>query len=328
MQRPAHEVPELFVEPELLRQPFHERPAAAGDELNADRLAVTPLQELLLDALHEVFGVVVLDRKIHVARNAERKILFDSAAGEQRAEVVHDQLFEQHEAAAGLVVRHLDEARQELRNLDEGVYEFAAPGRTHADGNLDRSRIQDRERMGRIDRERRQDRQHLPAEIARQLRAHGCGDIGRPDQLHAAAPELRQDFIHQAVVLPLEQPVKFLPHPRELFGGAVPGRVRQILPHLDQLPQPGDPHHEKLVEVAAEDRDELQPFEHRVCCASGLVQHPRVEINPRKFAADEEPAVRGITVFLLYLLHDISGVSSIFKSKPNTSLNIPPFSSR
>ncbi len=73
---------------------------------------------------------------------------------------------------------------------------------------------------------------------------------------------------------------------RELFlGGPAVGRAGDLA-GLDLLAQAGHAHLEELVEVAREDGQELDPFEQRVALVARLVQHPRVEFEPRQLAVD------------------------------------------
>ena len=57
------------------------------------------------------------------------------------------------------------------------------------------------------------------------------------------------------------------------------------------LLEPGDPHLEELVEVLAEDREELGPLEQRERGVLGEREHPRVEVEPRELAVQVAGAV-------------------------------------
>ena len=52
--------------------------------------------------------------------------------------------------------------------------------------------------------------------------------------------------------------------------------------------EPGHPHLVELVEVAAEDAEELEPLEERSAGVERLVQHPAVELQPGELAVDVE----------------------------------------
>ena len=51
--------------------------------------------------------------------------------------------------------------------------------------------------------------------------------------------------------------------------------------------EPGDAHHEELVEVLAEDGEELGPLEQRHLGILGQREDPRVEVEPRQLAVQE-----------------------------------------
>jgi len=50
--------------------------------------------------------------------------------------------------------------------------------------------------------------------------------------------------------------------------------------------QAGDADHHELVEIAARNRQEAQPFEQRVGGVACLGQHPLVELEPRKLTVE------------------------------------------
>ena len=78
------------------------------------------------------------------------------------------------------------------------------------------------------------------------------------------------------------------PHQRELLLGRQPvGRdVLAVRPHL--LLQDRDANHEELVEVGADDGEELDALEQRVAAIARLVEHPLVERQPAELAVDVE----------------------------------------
>ena len=182
--------------------------------------------------------------------------------------------------------------------------------------------------MRLIHRQRRQHRQHLRGEVAGQFGPLRGGEVGGTAEPHPVPFQPRQDFVVQTGVLPFHQPFDFAAGGGQLVSGTVARRIRQILLHFDQLAQPGDPNHEKFVEVAAEDRDDFQPLQQRIRRAERFVQHPRVEIQPAQLPADEQFTVGSFVLFVLFRTHNDNGASSIFTSNPNTCVNNPPFISR
>ena len=66
----------------------------------------------------------------------------------------------------------------------------------------------------------------------------------------------------------------------ELFlGGPAVGRPRDAA-GLELLAQAGDPDLEELVEIAREDRQELDPLQERIPRVARLVEDPRIELEP------------------------------------------------
>ena len=63
----------------------------------------------------------------------------------------------------------------------------------------------------------------------------------------------------------------------------------------DLLLEAGDAHLEELVQVAGEDGQEPGPLEQRVALVLRLVEHPRVELQPRQLAVDVRQAARHAT---------------------------------
>ena len=60
---------------------------------------------------------------------------------------------------------------------------------------------------------------------------------------------------------------------------------------VDSALQRGHAHHEELVQVRAEDREELHPLQQRHARILGLLEHAPVELEPRQLAVDERARV-------------------------------------
>ena len=76
----------------------------------------------------------------------------------------------------------------------------------------------------------------------------------------------------------------------------MPSGVRSLEAGRDLLLEAGDPHLEELVEVAAEDAEELEPLEQRRPGVERLVQHAAVELEPGELAIDVERRVPEVEV--------------------------------
>ncbi len=66
-----------------------------------------------------------------------------------------------------------------------------------------------------------------------------------------------------------------------------PGRRPHRDPGGDPALEPGHAHHEELVEVAGEDREEPRTLEQRLGVVLGELEHPLVELQPARLAVEE-----------------------------------------
>ena len=113
VERRREAVDLLLGDVELLHEQAERHVVHVVADLEPDRRAEAAAQQLLLERLDEVLGLVLLDLDVLVARDAELVVLEDLHAGEQVVEVVGDEVLEGDEAqAAALVIRELHEARR------------------------------------------------------------------------------------------------------------------------------------------------------------------------------------------------------------------------
>ncbi len=102
-----------FAHEETEREVIH----VVGD-LETDGRAETTPQQLALEGLDEVLGLVFFDLDVFIARDAELVVLENLHSRKKLHEVVADEVFEcQEPHAAAAVVGQLHEARQHLRHL-------------------------------------------------------------------------------------------------------------------------------------------------------------------------------------------------------------------
>jgi len=73
----------------------------------------------------------------------------------------------------------------------------------------------------------------------------------------------------------------------ELLPGSHPGRVASAYPGGSLLHQASDAHHVELVEVGADDGEELEPFEERHRAGQPFAENAVVELQPAELAVDE-----------------------------------------
>jgi hypothetical protein len=75
-----------------------------------------------------------------------------------------------------------------------------------------------------------------------------------------------------------------LPHGRQLLADREAVDRHRLQPRAPLLEQRRDPHHEELVEVGADDGEELDPFEKGVIPVESLIEDPLVERQPAELA--------------------------------------------
>jgi len=143
-----------------------------------------------------------------------------------------------------------------------------------------------REGMSGVDRERRHHREERPVEV----RLHDLGLLGgdllRADDPDTLRDQTRLDVLEEAPVLLLDERVHTLRHRRQRLGRGQPVGAGALVPLPDALLQVRHPDHEELVEIRAEDGQELDALEERHGHVLSLFQHPAVELEPRQLAVD------------------------------------------
>ena len=251
-------------------------------DLEPDRLAEAAAPDLLLDREQEVVGLVLLDRDVGVAGDAEQVGLEDLHAPEQLVEVRLDDLVEQHEPAGV----DLHQARQERRDLDPREPLLPGVGVAEPDGDRQGEGADVRERVPGVHRERRQHRVDLVVEAL----AQGVvvvGDVVVVEDRDPLGGELPMEVREDRALLGDE-----LHHPRpdrvELVGGrpAVGGqrlRAAQLL-----APQARDPrtwkNSSRLLTKKNSDRTRSRSG---LRSSPRLVEHARVELEPRELAVED-----------------------------------------
>ena len=188
------------------------------------------------------------------------------------------QILEEHEALSRSG-GYGDESRQYLGHFDKGVRDFFVSLRER-DGDLDRAGVEQRKILRPARRQRGQDRQDLEGKIFFQPALRRVVQFGDAPDEDAVLLQRRQKVVEQDLALAAHHRDDLAPGFYELAGGAVAGGVDGVVAAPGELTQSGDAHHEELVEVAAGDRDELQPFQQRIFTSLRLVEHSRIEIQP------------------------------------------------
>ncbi len=244
----------------------HSRVAAAAAKLGLDRG-------------EEVFGFAVDVVEITVSRHAEGMVGDHLHAREQGLQVKGDDVLERDVA---LTFDQRDEAREDGRHLDSREMLLLALWVADQDRQVQREMRDVRERMAGIDGQRRQHRKDLLPENRVQVAQLALGDLVGADHSDPGLGEGRRDLAIEQGDLALDERLDPSPNCFQLVERRHAVRRGDGDRGQNLLFEPGHPNLEEVVQVLAEDGQELDPLEHREVGVLGHGEHPFVEIEPGK----------------------------------------------
>src|SRR5882672_569047 len=249
------------------------------------------LPQALFDHLEQVLGVLLLDREVGVAGDAEHGVAHHAEPAEQLAQVARDDVLQQDKPHPPLAVgRHDHHAVEHGGDLDDGEVAPRLPPVPALDdqGDVEALVVDVWKRVSRVDGERCEDGGDAGAEQGVHVPPLGVGQVVEPHALHAACSEAGKDLVVEDAVLLRHELVGATVDRCQLLGrGHTVGPVvLRLHPGVHLLLQPRHPDLEELVQVGAEDRQELEPFEPRVRGVGRLLEHPCVELQPRQLAVE------------------------------------------
>ncbi len=280
VERPRQAVDLLLGDVEFVHQELECEVVHVVGDLEADGRSEAPAHELGLERLDEVLGLVLLDHEILVAREAERVMIEHLHPREQVAEVVGDEVLERQIPHPVVVARDLNEPREHGRHLQPRELLTAGSGVADADRQVQRQPGDVREGVRRVDRERHEHGEDLGLEVGVELRPVVVVERIVGEHLDAVAGHRG---LHQI------GPRRGMTHLKGVrLGGDVGehlvGRAPDVGGHRqsrdDAALEAGDAHHEELVEVTGEDREEVRPLQERCQLVLGKLQHALVEGEP------------------------------------------------
>jgi hypothetical protein len=144
----------------------------------------------------------------------------------------------------------------------------------------------EREGVRRIDRQRGEQRKDVVEEVILDPAPLALGDVAPVDQHDAdsgkSVPQVAPDRL--LVDRKLRHP---LVDQHELLGRRQPVGAALGDAFADLRPDTGDADHEELIKVIGGNRQEPDPFQHRVAGINRLFEHPAIEMQPGQLTIDE-----------------------------------------
>ncbi len=265
-----------------------EQLADLGDHVAVDLEAHGPPEaapaQLELDGHEEVVGLLLLEREVGVAGDAEGEVVLDLHALEEAVEVGRDDLLERHEP---LAVGEHHEPRQRGRHLHPGEAPLLGEPVAHGDREVERQVGDVGEGVAGVDGQRREHREDAVLELLDQHLAVVLVEVVPARQHHAVVGQAGHDLAEEHLLEAGRQLGDPVADREQLLGrrATVGGGAGE--PRRDLVLEAGDADLEELVEVLAEDGAELGPLEQRHRRVGRERQDPLVEVEPRELAVEE-----------------------------------------
>src|SRR5713226_7349380 len=139
----------------------------------------------------------------------------------------------------------------------------------------------------RMDGERGEDGEEHAAEVVLEEALLLLARLLGPEQEDPFGGEERLDLLQEAPVLLVHQLVHAGGHRGERLRGGHAIGPRRLVARGDAALEGGHPDHEELVQVRAEDGEELHALEQRHARVLRLLEHAPVEFEPRELPVDE-----------------------------------------
>jgi hypothetical protein len=279
--------------PRLQPERLHQRVAQLGVhprlQLQPDDVSEAALAQLGLHGDQEILRVLG-DGEVRVPGDAEQAVVEHLHAGEQRAQVVGDDLLQRDEGRAAL---ERDEARQHLLgHLHPGHRLLLGHGIPEQHHQAEREVGDVREVSAQPDGQRGEHGEDLLPEALIHLRARLRIQVLHGEDAQALLGERRAQLPLEAVAVApaLLEDARVQLVERVARGGAIRDEPGHAVAHL--LVQPRHADHEELIEVARVDGTELQALHQRYRGVLGQLEHPVVEGEPRLLPVEEQVAVR------------------------------------
>ena len=203
--------------------------------------------------------------------------------GEQLVEVRGDHLLQGHEA---LAIGHDHEPRQQVGHLHPCEPPLAGDRVAQEHRQVQREVRDVGERVAGVDGEGREHREDPLLEGLDEELLVVLVEVVPAGQADAVGRQGGDDLVEEEPLLALDERLDPLAHLDELLAGRAPVGRGDADPGRHLLLQTGDPDLEELVEVLAEDGQELGPLEERHGLVGRQGEHPLVEVEPGQLAVE------------------------------------------
>jgi len=245
--------------------------------------------QLELDRRQEILGVLVVERQVGVAGDAEDVRVLDLHASKQPVQVRAHHVLDEDQPIRCF---QREEPRQSRRELDPCESPFTRERVPHHHRQI-QGEIRDvREWMRRIDRQRREDGEDSLIEQCSRCIALSFVGVAPRDHDDSCSGECRQQTAAPELLLARNEQLGPLGDLLQLAERrSSVGRWRRHV-RRDLVLQGRDAYLEEFVEVARDDRGELAALEERRRRLLGEDEHPLVEVKPAQFAV-EVPLIHG-----------------------------------
>ena len=248
------------------------------------------LAQALLDA-HEQVLAPAPRLQVRVPRDANGVARHDLVAVVDGGQVKPDHVLEQHERVLAGSIGQRHEARQHLaRDVDDAeraVRQDRGHGGPDGGNQAERAIAEIRERVAGIDGERGEDGQEHAAEVVLEEALLLVARLLGPEQEDPLGGEEGLDLLQEAPVLLVHQFVHAGGHRGERLRGGHAVGPRRLVARGDAALEGGHPDHEELVQVRAEDGEELHALEQGHARVLSLFEHAPVEFEPRELPVHE-----------------------------------------
>src|SRR6185312_11177470 len=277
------------IDPEIFDQGGEHPVRNSAARLKPDRLAKTAAPDGLFHGFEKIVAFELLDGHLGIARDVKRMRFHDFETREQAVEIRRDQVFNPDELERGdRAARHtqwgdVDQLRQSFRHLEP--CKMLAPRGIRQDNREVHTEIRDvGERAARVHRERRQDWENGFVVIGPQRFTLARIERIPGNDADSGAREFGQQLFLKAIVNLFRDLSNAAAYGRQLLGDGAAINAEVVRSGAQLLLERGNPHHEKLVQIGADDRKKLDPFEQMVARVPGFFENAALEFEQAELA--------------------------------------------